>query len=186
MTGVAAGADLRHRAAGRMTTGVSVLTVVHDGRAHGATVSSTSQVSRQPVMISAGLRTGSVVAELACASGWFAVNVLTQRQGLLADWFANPDRPAGLGQFGLVGWDPDPVTGIPLLRNVLAVLTCRVANRVPVGDHELLIAEVVAAEVGVGAPLVNFGGGLHGAEFQPVPRKKGWRSRSTTTAVAVE
>ncbi|HEX4721322.1 MAG TPA: flavin reductase family protein [Pseudonocardiaceae bacterium] len=177
-------ADLKG-AARRLTTGVSVLTSAHDGRVHGATVSSASVLSAQPpLMVCAFLRRGSALTELALGSGRFAMNVLSGRQALLADWFANPDRPKGVRQFDLIGWDADPSTGVPLLRDALAQLVCRLADLVPAGDHDLLLAEVVAGAVGVGNPLVTFDGGLHDVEFHGVTRRRGWRAGagpSTTT-----
>lgn len=173
------------RAVGRLTTGVTVLTVAHRGRVHAATVSSTSVVSWSPLLLGAGLRRGSLTCQLACDSGRFAVNVLAARQALVADWFANPARPAGAGQFEPVDWEPDPHTGIPLLRGVLAVLVCRVVDRLPVGDHDLVMGEVVTATAGDGSPLVSHGGALHGAEFHDVTRRRSWLSPAGT-AVGVD
>jgi flavin reductase (DIM6/NTAB) family NADH-FMN oxidoreductase RutF len=185
-TGSPAVADLTG-AARRLTTGVSVVTAMHEGQLHGATVSSVSVLRPQPpLMVCAFLRRGSVLTGLASADGRFAVNVLSGRQALLADWFANPDRPRGIRQFDLIGWHADPETGLPLLRDALAHLVCRVADVVAAGDHDLLLAEVLSGAVGVGNPLVTFDGGLHDVEFRGVTRRRGWRATTGPSATTLD
>ncbi|MFF3305019.1 flavin reductase family protein [Streptomyces sp. NPDC002908] len=174
------------RAALRLTTGVTVLTACHDGRVHGATVSAAGVVSRSPLTIGAGLRQSSELLELALASGLFAVNVLSGRQAQVADWFASPRRPRGRAQFDVLEWDPDPATGLPLLRHTLARLVCRVTGQVAVGDHELLLAEVVDGASGAGSPLLSFDGDLHSAEFRDVVRRRWGRSLAATATVSLD
>lgn len=166
----------------RLTTGVTVLTSCHDGWVHGSTVSSTSLISRSPLIVGAGLRQGSELSDLAWRSGRLAVNVLAGRQALVADWFADPARPRGFAQFEPLDWEPDPETGLPLLRQAPAQLICRVVDRVPVGDHDLLLAEVVRGRSGHGSPLISHQGALYSAELRDVVRRR--RSRSLTTAAA--
>ena len=91
-------------AALRLTTGVTVLTAGLGCRMHGSTASSVGLLTRTPPTIGVGLRQGSALAGLASEEGWFAVNVLSGRQALGADWFANPERPRGRAQFDLVDW----------------------------------------------------------------------------------
>ena len=168
----------------RLPTGVSVLTAVHGEMVHGATVSTVSVVSQHPLTVCASLRYGSQLARLATASGLFVVNVLSSAQAMLADWFANPQRPPGREQFGLVRWEPQDGTGIPLLNGCLAQLTCRLTTHQPVGqDDGLLLAEVVGGHTGTGRPLVNFDGGLYAAELHDVVRRQGWRPEDTTIAL---
>jgi flavin reductase len=167
-------------AALRLATGVTVLTTVHAGRPHGSTVSAANVVSRDPTTLCAGLRQGAAFTELAVAAGRFAVNVLSGRQALLADWFANPGRPLGRGQFDRVEWEPDPEHGLPLLRHTVATLVCRLDHVVPVAGHELLLGEVLAARSGPGSPLLSFGGALYGAELHDVARRRGWHNLVAT------
>lgn len=167
----------------RLTTGVAVLTVLHDGVAHGATVSATSVVSQRPLTLCASLRRGSLLATLARDGGQFTVNVLSSRQALVADWFANPHRPSGLRQFDLVEWECDTETGALMLRHALAHLSCRLTDHLTIGDDdELLVAEVVTGRVGVGGPLVNFNGQLHGADFHDVARRRSWQTAGAVAA----
>jgi flavin reductase (DIM6/NTAB) family NADH-FMN oxidoreductase RutF len=160
-------------AALRLTTGVTVLTVRHLDRMHGSTTSAVSLVSREPLTVGSGLRQDSELSRLARESGWFAVNVLSGRQSLLADWFARPERPRDRAQFELLDWEEEPEHGLPLLRNAVAHLVCQVAGRVPVGDHDLLLGTVVRGRTGPGSPLISYAGALHGAEFADVRRRRG-------------
>jgi flavin reductase (DIM6/NTAB) family NADH-FMN oxidoreductase RutF len=155
----------------RLASGVTVLTVAHRDTAHGTTVSAVSAVSRDPLLVCACLRSGSVFAELAGRSRRFVVNVLSRRQAPLADWFARPDRPTGTRQFDGVDWEPEPETGTPLLRHTLGWLGCRLTGCVPAGDHDILLAEVVAGGARTGSPLLNFDGRLHGTDLYEVIRR---------------
>lgn len=163
---------LRRAAVRRLATGVTVLTAVHGDRVHGTTASAVTAVSRDPLLICVCLRTGSAFAELAAQAGRFAVNVLSDRQAPIADWFADPDRPAGYGQFAPVDWEPDPDSGAPLLRGAVAWLDCRPTATYPGGDHSILLAEVLCGSAGVGGPLLGFDSRLHGVELRDVARRR--------------
>ena len=57
-----------------------------------------------------------------------------------------------------VAWDAGQ-TGVPLLPGVLAAIECAVHRIVPMGDHDILVGEMVQARVNDGEPLVHFSGG---------------------------
>ncbi|MGW7530528.1 flavin reductase family protein [Streptomyces sp. NPDC054783] len=176
----------RRAALRRLATGVSVLTAAHGGAVHGTTVSAVSAVSRDPLLISVCLRTGSAFTRLATTAGCFTANLLTNRQALVADWFANPERPAGEAQFALLDWRSDQLTGAPALDRTLATLSCRVTARHPVGDHDLLIAEVVDGRAGCGSPLLNLDGRLFAAETRELRERRSDRhdpAGTSTTAL---
>jgi flavin reductase len=182
MTPEGPGGEARaRRAARRLTSGVTVLTVAHGGAAHGTTVSAVTAVSREPLLICACLHRGSSFTVLARRSGCFTVNVLSGRQGLLADWFADPSRPAGYAQFALVRWTADPATGAPVLRHSLATFACKLAGCYPGGDHDIVLGEVIAGAPGVGGPLLSFDGRLCAAEVHDVTAR---RSRGPQPAPA--
>ena len=163
---------LRHQAVRRFTTGVAVLTVWHGERAHGATVSSVSTLSKDPLLIGASLRKGSAFTEVVEVAGRFALNVLSGRQAALAGWFAGPQRPYGLAQFDHLDWEPDTFSGAPWINGSLASVGCRVTGIVPTGDHDLLLAEVITARAGEGTPLLHFTGRLHEGMLRVLPREE--------------
>ncbi|MFI1075608.1 flavin reductase family protein [Streptomyces puniciscabiei] len=165
-----------------LPTGVAVLTAVDQGMVHGATVSTAGVLSQRPLRLGVSLRNGSLMTRIIERSGWFAVNVLSSRQALLADWFANPQRPSGTEQFELIRTRLDDGTGIPLLQDALAHFVCRLSDQLPLGSSDdLLVAEIDHARAGAGRPLINFGGELHDVEFHGVRRRQGWRADATTT-----
>ena len=168
----------RRMATRQFATGVTVLTAWHGSAAHGATVSAVTTLSRTPLLLGVCLRGGSAFASLASTAGRFAMNVLGAQQALLAGWFADPTRPGGLAQFDHVDWETEMFSGAPLLAGCLAGLGCRLSSTVAVGDHELLIAEVVTARHREGAPLLSYGGQLHDSVLRLVPRKHPHPARS--------
>jgi flavin reductase (DIM6/NTAB) family NADH-FMN oxidoreductase RutF len=161
---------LRHQAARRFVTGVAVLTVWHGETAHGTTVSSVTTLSKVPLLIGASLRSGSAFTEVVSTAGRFALNVLSGRQVALAGWFARPERPHGLAQFDHLDWEPDAFSGAPWIDGSLASVGCRVTAVIPVGDHDLILAEVITARANHGAPLLHFAGRLHEGMLRALSR----------------
>ena len=45
---------------------------------------------------------------------------------------------------------------MPLIPGVLAAIECSVERRVTAGDHDIFVAEMVAARVDDGEPLIHF------------------------------
>lgn len=152
-----------HEAVRRFATGVSVLTVGHGGDAHGITVSAMMVVSKDPLIVAACVRTGSRFTAAVEKTRRFAANLLDSRQAALARWFADPDRPDGRAQFGRSECESDPFSGAPWIVGSLASMGCKLEAITPVGDHDVLLAEVVTATAGAGSPLLNYGGGLYDA-----------------------
>ncbi|MFI9206032.1 flavin reductase family protein [Streptomyces sp. NPDC053048] len=178
-TDAEAEAQLLRSVSRQLPTGIAVLTAAHEGAVHAATVSTVCVVSQRPLTVSVSLRRESFMTRLIAQSGHFMINVLSSRQALLADWFANPQRPAGARQFDLVKWETDPESGLPVLKDRLAQLACRLTGTLAVGDADaLLIAPVVSGRAASGRPLINFAGRLHDVEFRDVVRRQGWREPS--------
>ncbi|GGW79725.1 flavin reductase family protein [Streptomyces caelestis] len=173
----------RRRALYHLTAPVAVLTVSHGGILHGTTVSTVTTVSREPLLLGTCLRSGSQFAELAVASGRYAVNVLTGAQADLARYFADSSRPGGADQFAGLGWEPDPYAHAPLLEGALAHYTCRLYGSTALGDHEVLIGHVTHAAVGEGTPLLSYAGGLFSSPLTPVrdPGSGSQTRKDTTT-----
>ncbi|GAA2232561.1 flavin reductase family protein [Streptomyces nogalater] len=155
----------------QLPTGVAVVTAQDGEVAHGATVSTVSVLSQQPLRIGVSLRRGSYLTGLIRQRRVFALNVLSSRQSAVADWFANPERPRGWRQFDYVRWTAHPKAGMPVLEDALAQLHCRLTDLIPLGaSDDLLVAEVLDGRGRNGRPLVNFNGRLHDVEFRGVVR----------------
>jgi flavin reductase (DIM6/NTAB) family NADH-FMN oxidoreductase RutF/DNA-binding GntR family transcriptional regulator len=142
------------RVIGNFMTGVVVITTTDDGVPRGMTVSAVSSLSLDPPMLLVCLNAASATQEAVRRSGRFAVNILAEHQGHIADRFARPgsdDKFAGIeARAGR--------TGVPLLAGVLAAVECRVAEVVGGGTHRVFLAEAVHAEATEAAPLAYFRG----------------------------
>jgi flavin reductase (DIM6/NTAB) family NADH-FMN oxidoreductase RutF len=141
------------RAMRTWTTGVAVITAIHDGQQYGMTVNSFTSVSLEPPLIAVTLKQLTHTHELVVKSGEFSITILSSDQKELADRFAGKipeikDRFAGV---------PTETLGMdaPLLRGGIAYFNCRVMNSYPVGENTFFLAEVTAASgEGNGEPLV--------------------------------
>jgi flavin reductase (DIM6/NTAB) family NADH-FMN oxidoreductase RutF/DNA-binding GntR family transcriptional regulator len=142
------------RVIGNFMSGVVVITTTDGGAPRGMTVSAVSSLSLDPPMLLVCLNAASSTQEAVHRSGRFAVNILAEHQGHVAERFA---RPGSDDRFGGLETRPGR-TGVPLLSGVLATVECRVAEVVGGGTHRVFLAEAVHAEATEGSPLAYFRG----------------------------
>lgn len=159
----AAAGDAARRALRAVASGVTVLTVNHNGIRHGVTVSAVVAVSRDPLVLGACLRLGSMFSAAVRREGRFSVNILADDQTAVAHRFAVPGRQAGDAQFAGLQWATDGATGAPLIHGCVAHVACEAVGWHRVGDHDLLLAEVVGGAPLGGTPLVSYAGRLQPA-----------------------
>ena len=132
------------RAMGSFPTGVTVVTVAFDdSKMHGITVNSFSSVSLDPMLVLVCLNETSPAVSLIARAGAFVVNVLSAGQQDVSRWFANRFRPAGSAMFDGVPFEPG-ITGCPVLVDATASFECRLRQSHPVGDHVIVLGEVIA------------------------------------------
>jgi flavin reductase (DIM6/NTAB) family NADH-FMN oxidoreductase RutF len=152
----ASASEFRH-AMGHFATGVTVVTSISDdGEPIGTTASAVTSLSLDPPLVLVCFDRASLTLRAIRAHGAFVVNVLAARQQHLSANFAR----RGLAAV----WDdirhrPGP-TGSPRLEGVLAAVECTVENRLPGGDHEIVVGRVRDIEVGAddAVPLVYWRG----------------------------
>jgi 3-hydroxy-9,10-secoandrosta-1,3,5(10)-triene-9,17-dione monooxygenase reductase component len=150
-------AELR-QAIGHFATGVTVVTSVGAvGEPVGTTASAVASLSLSPPLILVCLDAASLTLAAICAHGAFAVNVLAAKQRHLSANFARRGLAAA---WDGVRYRPGP-TGSPRLDGVLAALECTLENRMPGGDHEIVVGRVrdVASGELDAAPLLHWRGG---------------------------
>ncbi len=147
-------------ALGAIASSVCMVTVA-DGRDDvGLTVSAFCPVSLEPPLILVALIAESYPAELLGRLDRFAVTVLSAGQRALAGRFAVSGRPGARLLLDDVPHHRGAASGALIADGGLAALECEVTDRVPAGDHLLVIARVVAVD-GVaesGSPLIRFRG----------------------------
>ena len=136
----------------RLPAGVVVISTRLGDEFRGLTASSLVSISLDPPMVLVGLEGASATRAAILETRAFNVSVLTRSQEFIAD------RLAGRAPAIDARWTTLPhrlgANGIPLVDGCAAWLECRLTEAHPAGDHDILVGEVEAAEVGSGDPLI--------------------------------
>jgi flavin reductase (DIM6/NTAB) family NADH-FMN oxidoreductase RutF len=145
------------RVMGHFATGVAVVTSVRDdGGPCGLTASAVCSVSLAPTMVLVCVEKDADTHDCIGEAGFFAVNVLAEGRGeTLARRFAGDDVE---DKFRGVAFRREH-TGAPVLDEALAWVDCRVAERLPGGDHTVFMGEVLGGNAVEGTPLLYYRGG---------------------------
>jgi flavin reductase (DIM6/NTAB) family NADH-FMN oxidoreductase RutF len=134
-----------------------VVTVCHDGRLVGTTVSAFSSVSMDPPLVMVCLKRDSRTLAALGQARTFCVNILASDQGDLAHRFA---RSGADDRFALTAVKAG-VCGAPLLSGAVAAVECELHAAHDGGDHEILVGRVLRVVVDEAkAPLVYVRGGF--------------------------
>jgi flavin reductase (DIM6/NTAB) family NADH-FMN oxidoreductase RutF len=140
------------RACSRFATGVTIASVMdRQGTPHGLTVSSFTSVSLDPPLVLICLGHQVTVIESFRTAADFGINVLSEEQRDLSERFARK----GHDRFTGVKWHPG-VSGVPLLDGALAAIECKLHQRFTSGDHDILVGQMLRAQVTEGHPLIHF------------------------------
>ena len=145
--------------------GAVTLVLIADGRDDiGATVSAFCPVSLDPPLVLVSLLAGSYPAEVlgraeAPAAG-FGVVLLAAGQRVLAGRFAAAGRPGARLMLGDAPYRRGTASRALIVEGGLAALECSVEQRIPAGDHLLVIGRVadVPYVAESGQPLIRFRG----------------------------
>ena len=140
---------------GEFATGVAVVTVAAGDGAAGMTLNSFVSVSLDPLMVLVSLAHGSRTLAAVEQVDLFAVSFLMRSQREVALRFA---RRGGVFPYYLV----EERDRCLFVRGALGQLACSVVSRVPAGDHDLVVGQVVALRREDGEPLVFHRGRLGG------------------------
>ncbi len=117
---------------------------------HAMTVTSFVPVSLYPPMALFCVHAEARMREVLDDVDTWAVSVLDARAGHAAEWLATPGRPT-IGQLGPVAHHRGVASGAALLDGAQAWVECRTAWIRPAGDHDVVVGEVVSAQVAPGA-----------------------------------
>ena len=170
--------------------GVTLVTIADGRDDIGTTVSAFCPVSLEPPLVLVSLLATSYPAELlgtgrgdeadpisdgspadrgnpadgggpgGAAAGRFAVCLLAAGQRMLAGRFAAAGRPNARRMLAEVPHRRGTLSGALIPDGGLAALECEVSQRIPAGDHLVLIARVLAVpyQASSGDPLIRFRG----------------------------
>ncbi len=143
------------RACAQWATGIAVVTATDkSGFPHGMTANSFTSVSLEPPMILICVDYRAAILPLLETGASLAVNVLAENQAEISSRFASrvEDR------FENLDWTMS-LANNPVLAGTLAVFEGSVAQAVPAGDHQIIVAQVDRAEYREGRPLIYFESG---------------------------
>lgn len=129
-------------AIGRIPSGCSILTAAHNGRATGVLASWVQQAAFEPPSVTVCLKQDRPATELVDSAQQFLLNVVGEDPTTMFKHFG---KGYSLEEDAFTGLDVRDTDFGPLIESCIAHLGCRVVNSVPVGDHALYVAEVVAA-----------------------------------------
>jgi flavin reductase (DIM6/NTAB) family NADH-FMN oxidoreductase RutF len=141
--------------------GVMLLTLA-DGRDDvGATISAFCPVSADPPLVLVSLIAESYLAEVLSQSDPFAITLLAASQRVLAGRFAAVGRPSARLLLAGVPHRRGVQSGALIPDGGLAAVECEATERIPAGDHLLIVATVTAVPYAAeaGDPLIRFRGG---------------------------
>src|SRR5437867_7757789 len=141
-------------ALGRIVSGMFVITARREPGETGMLASWVQQCSFDPPLVSVALRKGREIASWLPEGAPFVVNILDDTQTDMLIHFGRgfSEKEPAFADVDVERMDGSP----PILKDALAFLDCRVANRCTTGDHELIIGQVVAGRLlGEGHPMVH-------------------------------
>jgi flavin reductase (DIM6/NTAB) family NADH-FMN oxidoreductase RutF len=121
----------------------------------GMTINSFSSVSLKPPLVSFCIDNNSSNLPLFKKNKTFSLNILSESQQDLAGGFATPknSKKWGIEPYSL------GINGNPIFKNSLAYFECKKHKMIRVGDHHLVIGEVVDFnKINESKPLLYFQG----------------------------
>ena len=113
------------------------------------TIGWTGTICTQPSMVSISVRPERYSHQLLCESGQFAINLPTEKLVRAIDW-CGVKSGRDVDKFAACGLHVAPgsvLTDCPVLEESPVNLECRITQRIPLGSHDLFLAEVVACDV---------------------------------------
>jgi flavin reductase (DIM6/NTAB) family NADH-FMN oxidoreductase RutF len=142
----------------RFTTGVTIVSVRDERDDVAAVVTSLASVSLRPPLVAISVDSSSYLDEVLARRDEWAVSVLGSHQKQLAGRFAASGRPSPRLLLADVPHHRGPNTDALIVEGGLTALECRTQQRVTVGDHTMVIGEVLAVEyVGFNrSPLLRY------------------------------
>lgn len=138
-------------------TGVVAVTALTDGQPIGLTVGSFFSVSLDPALVGFAVSIKSTTWPTIQSTGRFSIDILGAGQASVGAALATP----GSNKFQGVEWRISK-NGLPILKESVAHLECRIQALYEAGDHLIAIAAVCEAErLRQAPPLVYLAGRFH-------------------------
>lgn len=129
--------DFRH-ALRRMAASVSIVTTANGEERTGATVSSVTSLSFDPLSLLVCLHKSSRFYDMISGQDKFCINLLDHTQSGISDKFSRPGSEENI--FGADAWKWH--SKLPYLEGAQANFFLDIKKTVPFGTHEIIIGEV--------------------------------------------
>ena len=139
---------------GCFVTGVTIVTATDNGRLIGVTANSFSSVSLEPPLVLWSLSKNSQKHPIMTSVKNYAINILSKSQEEVAIRFAQHKEPFSGLDFYYSG------RGVPLIKNVVAILECEQHVVYDGGDHSIILGLVTSFNESKLEPLTFFRGQL--------------------------
>jgi len=119
-----------------------------EGKNNIITIAWTGVVCSQPPLVSVAVRPGRFSFTLLEENGDFVINIPSAGSALHAD-LCGTLSGRDHDKFAETGWTPIAASQVnaPIIRECPLALECRTTQRLPLGSHEVFIAEVLAVQV---------------------------------------
>ena len=118
------------------TTGITVIATKHNSILYGKTINSFSSLSLSPPLVLFALDNTSSKINIFKKSKKITINILSKKQQLISNNFAkkNPDWKD-------IEYDTLK-NGIPIIKNCVSNLDCKIIDKIKKGDHIIFICKV--------------------------------------------
>jgi flavin reductase (DIM6/NTAB) family NADH-FMN oxidoreductase RutF len=138
-------------------TGVVIITGHHAGAPAGLAIGSFTSISLAPPLVGFYPDRASTSWPPIRRAGGFCVNVLAADQAEVCRRFSR----SGGDKFAGLRWRSAPHTGAPILDGVLGWIDCDLERETEIGDHSLVVGEVLELAVERDVPPLIFLRGGH-------------------------
>lgn len=123
---------------GLFATGVTVVAVEIEGQVYGMTANAVTSVSLEPMlMLVCVQKEAHLMAHLRQTEG-FSINILSEAQQDLSNYFANLWREPEPPPFSFSSWQ-----GLPRLDGAIGAIACRTTEFLEGGDHWIVMGQVI-------------------------------------------
>jgi flavin reductase (DIM6/NTAB) family NADH-FMN oxidoreductase RutF len=132
-----------------------VLCAQHEDRRSGVLSGWVQQVCFEPPMLSVAVAKGQPIMPLISESRQFGLCQLGENHRMLMRKFRSGDE---IDEDPFLGFElePNPVLGLPLLKNSLSQLECTLVCHMDVeGDHDLFVGQIEGGACQGGKPYVH-------------------------------
>jgi len=130
---------------GKIVSGLYVVTTKKDEQVRGYGASFLMQVNFEPPMIAIGVKKESAIFELINSAGVFAVNFIAKENLKLFGHFSKP-RADDFNYLENLNYEYKEL-GVPILKDSMGYLECKINSVTDAGKHSIIIAEVINGDI---------------------------------------